>query len=81
MEQIDLPFYRVFHSGSPSSATTITYGVPVFVDDYESGIATGNYYADKHMIIHTYSNTFAASTEIKDGWERFSSTIGTSAAT
>ena len=81
MEILDLPHYMVYHNIEPVSETiTPALEQYVFVNAYESGLASGNYFADRYTISRTYLDVFSSTTEILDWWIRWSSTIGVSAA-
>ncbi|MBV6443250.1 MAG: hypothetical protein EPGJADBJ_04982 [Saprospiraceae bacterium] len=79
--RVSPPAWCVFHNGAPIN-TQVTPGAlqQISLPQGIGGLAAGNYWARRNTVTHTYTDVFGSSTAIHEGWRRFSSTIGYSAA-
>lgn len=82
VQAVEQPFYRVVHSGAPisTSQTTFPYET-IVIDDPTGDLENGTFSAHRVEVTHTYSDAFPLSAQILDVWDRFSATLGYSAAT
>ena len=82
MAAINMPQYKVFHSGTPSTSTstTVSTGTTMVLGEDFNGTAAGEYIADLVKVTQTYSNTFSSTTQILHEWPRLSSNVGVTAA-
>jgi hypothetical protein len=77
VQRLEAPEWRVFHNGEPQTINQTTTPGILTIGDTGLELPIGIYGGEWVEVEHLYTDVFSPSTQIIEGWNRLSSTIGT----